>query len=296
MTLRVLAWNSQGNKGDTMWADLAAMGTAGAKVPGPNILPGHVAGAGNATDSDDLLIFVSEAGTPPWMLPVDYAWGHEYSYQYGASHAGANWFNRAPAAGGLAAAVGAWGTRGRPGDAAWVPWQRTIGGAPALRCSVALYWFPGKRSTLNCHFGRRALIDDGDRRPLLTATLTRGNAVQAALLFAHLPANHYTASQVLPELATQASQIIGEGVPRLVAGDLNINALKAGAMAAVPKGWGALRTGVPTQNGGGELDWGIQSARLAGHHPSILWAQSNVAAPACSAPSDHAALLYDLAV
>lgn len=296
-----MCWNSQGDKADQMWSTLLTMGNPqlrpASRWPGSSILPG-VPGPtadfpANATTKDDLLVFVSEGSTPPWINPkAKVSLGHAYTFQAGSAGAGTGWINKTPSRGGIAQALAAWGGKGRRvADALWVPWQNEPG-KPSLRCSTSLYWFPGSESTLTLQPGVRALVEDS--RPLLTATLLIGGNLQATILFAHLPANHYKAGVVLPELAKQAEQVVMQSVPLMVAGDLNFNLQIKNALNAVPAGWGVLRTNAPTQNSGGELDWAMVKG-ISAMNPTRVWSQTiPTDVPPKMGFSDHAALLYQL--
>ncbi|MEV0810839.1 hypothetical protein [Micromonospora sp. NPDC050200] len=297
MTLNVLTWNSQGDRVDTMWRTLTQMGNPTVRIPppGPNVIPGLT--QQGATPQDDLLIFVCEAGTPPWINSrANVAWGHQYTFQYGKAHQTA-WFNTSPASDGIAAAVDSWTARRRVADALWVPWQRCVNADAALRCSLALYWFPGSQSTLWCGLGSRSFTDYGDGRPLLTATL-RGSFGSADILFAHLPANPYSASAALASVGSQAGQVLAEGQPVMVAGDLNIDASNL-SPSAVPSGWIAVTPGVPTQgtplrSDGGQLDWGMTRGLNVGQ-PTVMWTYNGSQQQGVlSGPSDHSMLRYVL--
>lgn len=92
-----------------------------------------------------LLIFVCEAGIPPWYnSKADVALSHVYRFSNGKDTR-PPWFNQDSLNSGIGQGLAAY-TKGRIlADAIWVAWRRVDGGT-YLRCSVCVL-VPGPRRT-----------------------------------------------------------------------------------------------------------------------------------------------------
>lgn len=163
MTLNVLCWNSQGHRSDYLWRNLIQMGDPQSRthpIPGPSLLPGLYPASRqfphNSQTSDDLLVFVCEAGIPPWMTDVDVFWGQLYKFQYGdASPAVPGLRLRAVASSrrvSADAAAAAYGVdwfddpRALIDHPAWTSWW-SRSGCPGTTHSSERHWLRAKWST-----------------------------------------------------------------------------------------------------------------------------------------------------
>lgn len=265
MSLIVLSWNSFGDRANEMWNDLRFQAEIGG--------------------ADDVLVFVSEASTPPWITPglLKIAEGHEYRYSVGQPSAGkaaAPWFNATypnGIASGIRARNAARKARSEQSDAWWVPWQVYVNVPPSLRCTPVLYWFPGAGSKRTIKVVPRPLVTHAYAgRPVLTVATKFGES-EVTLLFAHMPSGLTNAKVALPELALLASKVYGKDSPMMLMGDLNLNAFKDTVAEAVLQKmeFSASLTGEQTQNRGGQLDWGAYNevfGRLGTPAtPTLLW-------------------------
>lgn len=289
MGLNLIAWNSQGDKADALWR--ALVGTSRA-APFQQYLPAPL---GTAPAGTSLLIFVCEAGNPPWYnSKADVAPGHVYRFSYG-NDTKPLWFNQDSLNSGIGQALAAHTKDRILADAIWIEWQRpTIPGGPVYsRCSVSAYWFPDLGGSVSATLGKRDLVHVGGEsgRPVITANFRAGGADKLSLYLTHLPAYTIGATEALRQLVAATAGIQPETAPPVfIGGDLNIDALAKPA-PTVPKRWSAARTGKPTQWWGGELDWGI----VKGASPSVtrLWPYTTSVAPPAS---DHSGLLYQFAL
>lgn len=222
--LRLFAWNSFGAKWDAFWTNwlLPALG-----------------------NNDDIAGVLMESGWAPWVLSGDVYMNATYDFERSAS-----WFNHA-SLGNSAFCAGIVATRRRYG--LWVPW---VGNLNAMktnsRCSMGAALLPdSRRIQAISTFETQLSI-----RPVVKLSMGIGSNTDITVLVVHLMSGYPAGAQrQLDELTAAMSKMIPQDTCGIIVGDMNINLLNTPLVA--PPNWRIIRTGVATQQKGGELDWGI---------------------------------------
>lgn len=231
--LRLFAWNSFGNKWDTFWTNWI----------GPAVGTGSIAGV------------LTEAGWPPWMSNGNVQINNRYLFD-----SGQQWFNQASLAtsafsmGMVNAPRGKWAT--------WVPWVRTLAEMNQdtktnSRCSLGGTFIPDRSAVMKLQ-----VIDiDSFKtaysiRPAIKISLGYGDDVKFVVLVVHLISGKpKQAEEELEELMKKIHTVIPQTSSAIIVGDMNIDLLTQNV--GVYKHFSIINTGVPTQQSGGELDWGL---------------------------------------
>lgn len=105
------------------------------------------------------------------------------------------------------------------------------------------------------------------KRPVVRVCLGQNNTTQITILLVHLISGFAPKAQAeLTILIKAMSQLIPQGTCGVIVGDMNIDILNiatgdvladVGTVGTVGTGWRVLRTGKPTQQSGGELDYAL---------------------------------------
>ncbi len=222
--LRLFAWNSQGAKWDALWTNwlFPALGT-----------------------NDDVAGVLTEAGWAPWVLSGDVQ--INATYQFDSRF---NWFDH-NAVGNSAFCAGIGAQRGR--YSLWVPW---VGNLNAMktnsRCSLG-------GAFLLKHYNVRSIETfhtDISIRPVVRFSFGVRDDVKFVVLVVHLISGYARRAQEELDLLTSSMRnLIPATASGIIVGDMNINLQTTNVVA--PNNWRILNTGVPTQQSGGELDWGL---------------------------------------
>lgn len=226
--MRLVVWNSQGAKWDQLWNYVAAAIGGGAY--------GVVGGDSNVVG------LVAEAGWAPWMPAGSVSINNCYEFD-----------SSKPYPPGFCAGVAS----KRQYKAGWIPW---VGNLDALktntRCSL------GAVSACTSRVIKIEVLPmiDWMKRPVVRVSVgkNQGNGVtiEFTILMVHLISGvPFKAQEEIDALTAAARQMIPEGTAAIIVGDMNIDAQTT--QVALPVGWRGLGSGVPTQQSGGELDYGL---------------------------------------
>ncbi len=266
--MKLIVWNSQGSKWDIFWNAYLT----------PQL------------GTDDIGGFLVEAGVAPFAIPPPYTINTVYKFPTNDDAHDQQVATTSPFCAGVKA------QRGR--QAYWIPWVKTIDTQhPQPRCSMGAVGLTSKK----VYFGevRREDADSTDRlfsRPIFSykAGVNTGSGAfdpKLTILLVHLTAYAAKAQDQLDSLIARMTNIIPQGTPGLIVGDLNIDLLKY--QLQLPAKWRFLNTGQATQQSGGELDYGIL------YDPNNTFASATVIILANfktlpNNPSDHAVLGYQI--
>jgi hypothetical protein len=260
--VQLIAWNSQGAKWDTFWTNWLA----------PALAP-------QATDVVGLLV---EAGWAPWIQSDTVSenalyWLDSTSTRYDAAAAATSVFCQ-----------GAQAERNR--WALWVPWVANLDAFRTnTRCSMGgaiLGYYSGSAYITSFTFAWM-------RRPVIRVQLVYGRNVWLTVLLVHLVSGYWQSAQAeLTALTGAMTQLIPQSTTGLVVGDMNIDLLTNPGLVSGPQ-WRLLRTGVATQQSGGELDYALlyDPARQYGSSTAAVLQQYKTGPN----QSDHSVLRYTIA-
>jgi hypothetical protein len=223
--MKLVAWNSFGAKWDIFWSNWITP-----------IVPG------TGANTDDVAGVLLEAGWAPWVQSTGVSINGLYQMDETKE-----WFDGTTAA---ASSFCQGVLRKRRFGALWVPWAKTLAEVTNSRCSLGATALPSYLS-----FWGFSRIAAGLERPVVKMQFAEARSVVLTILSVHLKANTYSAQQELNYLTSVMRTLIPQGTAGLVVGDLNVDLL---TVPYVPDpDWYVLRTGVATQQKGGELDWAL---------------------------------------
>lgn len=226
-------WNSQGGaegndpfgRWNVMWTNWIT----------PRITP----------QNDDVLGLTIEAGWAPWIKSDEVSLNQVYpldidSTRYNVVTAGTSAFCQ-----GVESSRRRW--------AYWVPW---VGNLNAMntnsRCSMGGLILP-KFSQLS---GTDRFEFPGHKRPVIRVQLSRANTTNMSVFLVHLISGYWKkANDEMADLTSQMSTLIPESTPAVVVGDMNLDLQTI--TLTLPDKWRILKTGVATQQSGGELDYAL---------------------------------------
>lgn len=269
--MKLVVWNSQGNKWDGAWGFLTPL------LPSPR--------------TDDVLLFLVESGWPPWVQSGDVVVNQEYDLDtdmmyYDEKSASKSRFCT-------------YIIHSRECKATWIPWVKNFDGVNTnSRCSLGAAFYPSKRTSRLVHGGFTAIKQEEFIRPTIRVQLgkgTEGLNVGISLYVVHMISSAQTKAEAqLITMMKAMQKVIPQGSAALIVGDMNVNLLSAGKMNDLPKNWSILSTGVATQQSGGELDYGLL------YDPNSAFGSSSVSVLAqyktVNNKSDHSALLFDVPI
>lgn len=229
--MKVVVWNSQGSKWNTAFTSFTAPAVA-------------------AMPRDDVVLMLVEAGWAPWVASGDVTLNALYPLESDLT-----WYDAAAAAA-SPFCVGI--QQSRRYRATWVPWVKNLDALKTnSRCSMGSAVFPNALQVAPMEVGEF----EGFSRPVIRMRFGKGNRslnVSFTILLVHMISGYqWLAEQQLVDVMTRMSQLIPQGSSALIVGDMNVNLLAAGKMNNLPAKWSILRTGVATQQSGGELDYGL---------------------------------------
>jgi hypothetical protein len=229
--MRVVAWNSQGAKWDALWTNWMV----------PQIA------LGQQPPKRDVLGVLVESGWAPWVTSGPVTENVAYPLGLGETP----WMAK-PLVGAFSTGV----TSSRGQTAYWVPWVKTPDALkPNSRCSlggttIKLYSTGGTVGMM------APFADNLILRPVVRIQLIRAKNTWMTVLVVHLISGWWQkAMDHMMTLVSTMSTFIPQSTPALIVGDMNID-LQTVALTPKP-GWRVLRTGVATQQSGGELDFGL---------------------------------------
>lgn len=262
--LRLVVWNSEGKKWDTLWNYYVS----------PLVMP---------QQTDDVVALLVESGWAPWVTPGEITLNDPYWLTQGVSY-----YN------GVAArkstfCVAVEAERRR--KALWIPWVKNLDAKPNTRCSMGGMFLPAKM--------RMGQIDrimvEGLIRPVVRVTIgTSGNrntTPEFTILLVHMVSGYPNyAQRQLYELIASMRNLIPESTSAIIVGDMNVNLLTRNF--ELPEKWRFLSVGGQTQQKGGELDYGIlydPNGVLGGATANVVeqWGTGNN-------DSDHSVLQYNI--
>ena len=259
ISMELVVWNSQGQK----WDYLYTTGLANRIAP-------------PAQNTFGLTV---EAGWAPWINPGEVYLGKPYPLD-----SSSNDYN-APAAAASSFVTAYQGFDCSNRTAFWVPW---IANFDALqvnsRCSLGGAYFPNPKFAYSVNVRSRNI--PGMVRPAVQLTLTRGGITAMTIYLVHFVSSRGAVSELFT-LATNVSKIIDQGTPAIIVGDINVNILKYDVF--LPNYWRLVNTGVPTQQKGGELDYGL----LYDPNNNVTSTAKVIAKfKTATNPSDHSMVVY----
>lgn len=259
--MHLLVWNSQGAKWDTFWTQWVAPAMAA---------------------NDDLAGLLLESGWAPWV-----ASGNVYIDATYGIDSNAMWFDAAKARVSTFC-LGMTAVRGR--FSLWVPWVRNHEAMKTnSRCSLGGAVIPYKMNLQSMS----TFKSDLSIRPVVKFSLGPERDTKFTILLVHLKSGWSTGAKAeLEELTKNMSKVIPQGTSGIIVGDMNIDLLKTPLVA--PENWRILRTRVPTQCSGGELDWALlydPNNKLAGSTAAVV--QQFKHDPN---GSDHSVMLYTIPI
>ncbi len=261
--MRLIVWNSQGNKWEQFWS---------------NYLLKEVE-SGPREDVAGLLL---ESGWPPWVRSGDVRVSALYPFDSTATYYDGG-------AEGTSAFV-KYKLGKRQLKALWVPWAKVkddINGRTNSRCSMGAIALPAGAKYTPSRF---QLNDTSYRRPVVTLAFG-----ELTVFLVHLVSGKPDeATTTLDKLRRDMQQRI-QSAPALIVGDMNINQLDPNWKYELkdPKNkrndwWQIVNAGASTQKSGGELDFALL------YNPTKTKVSCNVeiVADAATSKSDHAVMKY----
>lgn len=257
--MQLVVWNSQGQKFDYLYTT----GLANRIAP----------------PTQNTFGLTVEAGWAPWVLPGDVYEGKPYELDTSAT-----FFNRQSVTNPFVAAYQNFNCSNR--TAFWVPWVKNFDALKTnSRCSLGGAYFPDPRSAYIVEGRSRKIA--GMTRPTIQLILSRAGSTKLTIYLVHFVSSSGAVYE-LSWLAGCISRIIDQGTPAIIVGDINIDILEEDVY--LPKGWRIINTGVPTQQSGGELDYG-----LLFDPKGIVNATADIIAEYKSPtnPSDHSMMVYN---
>lgn len=275
--LKVISWNTQGAKWDSVWND--------------RIVP--------LLDQHDILVLVCESGWPPWIQDHNVIQAVPYPY-----NSQQKWFQK-PDASAFATAFGALQENNRNAHAYWVPWVQSFqeinaSASTNSRCSMGVIWIPQRRvRTLTLSISvTGAKPDYPAKRPYVRCAIQAAGQTLLTVVFAHLISGWPSeATRDVKFIADAMRDSVPQSTSIMLVGDLNINLLlnqQRGRFDTVlaNNGLKLYNTGQPTQQSGGELDACVfYDANNQYQNVAVNWG------PQWKQPgnaSDHAVISYDV--
>lgn len=262
--LRLVVWNSQGKKWDTLWNHYVS----------PLVMP---------QQTDDVVALLVESGWAPWVTPGEITLNATYWLRQGVSY-----YAEKPA---LKSTFCVAVEASRRWKALWIPWVKNLDAQPNTRCSMGSMILPAKK--LMGHTDR--IMVEGLLRPVVRVTIgTSGKhnvTPEFTILLVHMVSGYPNLAQrQLDELIASMSKLIPQSTSAIIVGDMNVNLLRRNFL--LPEKWRFLSVGVPTQQSGGELDYGIlydPNGVLGGATVNVVqrWGRGNN-------DSDHSVLQYNI--
>jgi hypothetical protein len=261
--MRLIVWNSQGNKWESFWATYLRK-----EVESP---------AG-----EDVVGLLVESGWPPWVQSQSVRVSAIYPFDSAMTY-----YNRQAETNSdfVKYKLGK-----RQLKALWVPWARVkdqIDGRTNSRCSMGAIVLP---AGAKYNVSRFQINDTSYRRPVLTLALG-----QVTVFLVHLVSGKPSeATTTLNKMCRDMQKRIPQGTAAIIVGDMNINQLNQEVKYTAIAGWNLLNVNQPTQKSGGELDFALyfnpkQKVGESGARPS-----AETLADAGSSGSDHAVMKYTL--
>lgn len=261
--MRLVVWNSQGSKWDTAWTDFTSQYVT-------------------APPTDDVLLLLVEAGWAPWVKSGDVVINNGYPLTTGVEY-----FDEI-AAGKSSLCQSVLPTRRN--SALWVPW---VGNLDAMktnsRCSLGTAFYPDKLMFDSvCTTKMENFI-----RPVIRIRLAAGSSVNLSVFVVHMVSGSSAKAEAqLVNVMNKMHTLVPEGSAAIIVGDMNVDLLSAGKMSNLPSHWSIVRTGVATQQSGGELDYGLlfdPNSTYASASASVLQKYKTG-----NNQSDHSVLSYSL--
>lgn len=228
--MQLVVWNSQGSKWDTAWTYFVS----------PYV---------TTPPTDDMLLLLVEAGWAPWIKSGNVVINNDYPLTTGVE----SFDEVAAGKSSLCQSVLAAKRNSRRG-AMWIPW---VGNLDAMktnsRCSIGAAFYPDKLSLISDSTKMEDFI-----RPVIRIGLGVMSSVKLTVFVVHMVSGSSAKAEAqLVNVMTKMHTLVPEGSAALIVGDMNVDLLKAGKMTNLPRNWSILRTGVATQQSGGELDYGL---------------------------------------
>jgi hypothetical protein len=233
--MKLVVWNSQGAKWDTAYTSFTAPFFGAAVV-------------------DDVVLLQVEAGWAPWVSSGDVHLNAPYTMDSSKS-----WFN---AFGSAASAFCNGVDQQRRNKAVWVPWVANLEAMKTnSRCSIGGGFFPNGSQNSYQLVDMNSFELQGFTRPVIRMMFGKGGRevnVAFTILLVHMISGvQWLAEQQLVWVMNTLQKAIPQGTSAIIVGDMNVNLLSAGRMNNLPANWSIVNTGVPTQQSGGELDYGL---------------------------------------
>lgn len=259
--MKLVVWNSQGGKWDIAWSS-------------------YLSPLFTTSPAQDIVMLLVEAGWAPWVASGDVVINGCYGIDSSAT-----WFSET-GSGKSSFCQGV--ENSRRYKALWVPWVKNLQALKTnSRCSMGGAVFPSK---LLLQWMDRIEVEDFIR-PIIRMELGRDGHTLFTILLVHMISGYQGLAQdQLTRLARSMQKLVPTSTAALVVGDMNVNLLTRNFN--LPKNWSLLRTGVATQQSGGELDYGLL------YDPAQQFGQSSVSVrekyKSGANPSDHSVLLYDI--
>jgi hypothetical protein len=284
--LKIVAWNTQGDKWNSLMNDRIA----------PLLQNG----------TDDVLGLTCESGWGPWVEKTNVSACDLYPLE-----GTFRWQTPAPQS------LFVQGMRDQiehnrnvhVGWIPWVPYPSAINDSARTnsRCSMGVTWLPTRSSQqsfgMNWHVFRDQ-IPYPAKRPYVRFTVKRGDNPCFVVIFAHLISGWPTeATRDVTAIFTIVRAMVPEGMPALLLGDLNIDLLTQIQLdrltRALPAKWRLLRTSRATHRSEAsgresELDFGVL------YDPHQHYAQARAMwGPqwkTATNGSDHAVVTYEITI
>lgn len=216
--MKLIAWNSQGAKWDDFWTNW--------------LWPAR---------ADNVIGVLEEAGWAPWVPNQEVRINNVY------------WFDSTKVIRGNSTLCDGLYDARKP--AFWIPWAKNLDGIKTnSRCSMG-----GVSLLMNYNVNEVCTLKDEafELRPTVRVRIAKGDTPVFTILFVHLISGFPKGATIqLEPLIAHMSQMIPQGTPAIIVGDMNIDLLTQ-PIAPLPEKWRMRRTGVATQQSGGELDWGL---------------------------------------
>ncbi|MBB4591996.1 hypothetical protein [Xanthomonas cannabis] len=263
--MKIIAWNSQGAKWNQAWNH-------------------YVAPLLKQMPLDDIALFLVEAGWAPWVESGDVVAYMDHPHDSARTY----YDSIAAAASDFCAAI----TRKRLYKATWVPWVSGKSEITNTRCSLGSAFFPHKY----VYMGTFCKEIEGFIRPIIYLRYGVGitPTVKFTIYNTHMISRkEKKAAKQLTDMMKMIPKEIPEKTSAMIIGDMNVNLQIPGHLLTdLPLGWRIVKTGVPTQKKGGELDFGLLYDPLG--HLEKSTAQVVEKFETGNNHSDHSVILYNI--